>query len=211
MKLRFFATIVAFCVFTSSSQAGLIQDVWKTPGDNKVVFDNVTGLNWLDLSVTEGLSLADSLALDTSYSLATNSQVTDLFNTLFPNYVNTKTSGPGYYNFEQVTAGNITKIAEITNMVSLFGSTAINPSVKMSLGLYRDENDQIRYMGGNSYSNIVYGMDYSQGPFSTGANGNIGWLLVKNAGPQTSVPEPSTLVIFALGIIGLASRRFKKQ
>ena len=27
----------------------------------------------------------------------------------------------------------------------------------------------------------------------------------------TSVPEPSTLAIFALGIIGLASRRFKKQ
>jgi hypothetical protein len=27
----------------------------------------------------------------------------------------------------------------------------------------------------------------------------------------TSVPEPSTLVIFALGMIGLASRRFKKQ
>jgi hypothetical protein len=27
----------------------------------------------------------------------------------------------------------------------------------------------------------------------------------------TSVPEPSTLAIFALGMIGLASRRFKKQ
>jgi hypothetical protein len=29
--------------------------------------------------------------------------------------------------------------------------------------------------------------------------------------PTTSVPEPSTLAIFALGIIGLASRRFKKK
>jgi len=28
---------------------------------------------------------------------------------------------------------------------------------------------------------------------------------------STSVPEPSTLAIFALGIMGLASRRFKKQ
>ena len=26
-----------------------------------------------------------------------------------------------------------------------------------------------------------------------------------------AVPEPSTLAIFALGMIGLASRRFKKQ
>jgi hypothetical protein len=30
-------------------------------------------------------------------------------------------------------------------------------------------------------------------------------------GDVTSVPEPSTLAIFALGIMGLASRRFKKQ
>ncbi len=30
-------------------------------------------------------------------------------------------------------------------------------------------------------------------------------------GPTPEVPEPSTLAIFALGVIGLASRRFKKQ
>jgi hypothetical protein len=29
--------------------------------------------------------------------------------------------------------------------------------------------------------------------------------------PSTAVPEPSTLAIFALGLMGLASRRFKKQ
>ncbi|MGL1958703.1 MAG: PEP-CTERM sorting domain-containing protein [Colwellia sp.] len=28
--------------------------------------------------------------------------------------------------------------------------------------------------------------------------------------PDTPVPEPSTLAIFALGMMGLASRRFKK-
>jgi hypothetical protein len=31
------------------------------------------------------------------------------------------------------------------------------------------------------------------------------------AGVTTSVPEPSTLAIFALGIMGLASRKFKKK
>jgi hypothetical protein len=34
---------------------------------------------------------------------------------------------------------------------------------------------------------------------------------LKAAVPSTSVPEPSTLAIFALGIVGLASRRFKKN
>lgn len=45
------------------------------------------------------------------------------------------------------------------------------------------------------------------GSFSSIGNG----FLVDYNGPSTDVPEPSTLVIFALGIIGLASRRFKKQ
>jgi len=35
-----------------------------------------------------------------------------------------------------------------------------------------------------------------------------GFMLIKD---DVNVPEPSTLAIFALGIIGLASRRFKKQ
>ena len=39
----------------------------------------------------------------------------------------------------------------------------------------------------------------------------MGWFLVRESQRQTQVPEPSTLAIFALGMIGLASRRFKKQ
>ena len=41
-----------------------------------------------------------------------------------------------------------------------------------------------------------------------------GFVLVRDPNfedPNTDVPEPSTLAIFALGMIGLASRRFKKQ
>jgi hypothetical protein len=37
-----------------------------------------------------------------------------------------------------------------------------------------------------------------------------GTLLNNGNGNSTTVPEPSTLAIFALGMIGLASRRFKK-
>jgi hypothetical protein len=35
--------------------------------------------------------------------------------------------------------------------------------------------------------------------------------LVDYKGPTSAVPEPSTLAIFALGLMGLASRRFKKK
>lgn len=41
-------------------------------------------------------------------------------------------------------------------------------------------------------------------------NNSIAWAVDVKA-RSTDVPEPSTLAIFALGIMGLASRRFKKQ
>lgn len=47
--------------------------------------------------------------------------------------------------------------------------------------------------------------DESTFPWDTGVD-NVSFDAV-----TTSVPEPSTLAIFALGIMGLASRRFKKQ
>ena len=45
-------------------------------------------------------------------------------------------------------------------------------------------------------------------PVSSEAGGSIG--AIGFTANTTSVPEPSTLAVFALGIIGLASRRFKK-
>ena len=49
--------------------------------------------------------------------------------------------------------------------------------------------------------------------FEIRANSSDGWSLdyAKLSIETASVPEPSTLAIFALGIMGLASRRFKKQ
>jgi len=44
-----------------------------------------------------------------------------------------------------------------------------------------------------------------------GDNSFAGLSEIRFDGTLTSVPEPSTLAIFALGMIGLASRRFKKQ
>jgi PEP-CTERM motif-containing protein len=58
----------------------------------------------------------------------------------------------------------------------------------------------------NDYKTVT-ASDYYIGGFRGTA---ISWLLVADE-KVPSVPEPSTLAIFALGMIGLASRRFKKQ
>jgi len=67
------------------------------------------------------------------------------------------------------------------------------------------------HAGNFEYHASTFGYDWnsSYGTYLT-ANTQLfgGMIMIKDA---TDVPEPSTLAIFALGIIGLASRRFKKQ
>ncbi|WP_245942505.1 PEP-CTERM sorting domain-containing protein [Candidatus Colwellia aromaticivorans] len=74
--------------------------------------------------------------------------------------------------------------------------------------LYSSANDDAptRVRKNNEWSTISNSDAFS----ATGSNAanSIGFMLVREA---QDVPEPSTLAIFALGMIGLASRRFKKQ
>jgi hypothetical protein len=74
------------------------------------------------------------------------------------------------------------------------GLATINPSF-LSVGV---SSFQL-----NSFAEVIGGT----AAFSL--NGKAG--VAFEALPNVSVPEPSTLAIFALGMIGLASRRFKKQ
>jgi hypothetical protein len=62
-------------------------------------------------------------------------------------------------------------------------------------------------IGSLNFSGTAYSIDFG-GTFNSVAFDN---LTFGSANPGTEVPEPSTLAIFALGMIGLASRRFKKQ
>lgn len=63
-------------------------------------------------------------------------------------------------------------------------------------------------------SHTVNALSQSWVAFSPSGNGSsdFNFLTIDNISAAASaVPEPSTLAIFALGIMGLASRRFKKQ
>ena len=68
------------------------------------------------------------------------------------------------------------------------------------------EANVVRLSKSNEWSSFATSDTFS----STGTNSAlpIGFMLYRE---HAEVPEPSTLAIFALGMIGLASRRFKKQ
>ena len=56
MKLRNFVSSVTFLALSSSVNAEIISVDWQTAGDNLITRDTVSGLEWLDISVTRGLS-----------------------------------------------------------------------------------------------------------------------------------------------------------
>jgi len=101
----------------------------------------------------------------------------------------------------------------------------------LTLGLYSDSgvthNTGITSPWSEVPSDYLAGTNAGDGDNAIGIAFDIGSLLSGNSSSfeyhyvmgdelstvdiPTDVPEPSTLVIFALGMIGLASRRFKKQ
>jgi hypothetical protein len=66
-------------------------------------------------------------------------------------------------------------------------------------------------IGSSARSNYYQGYTNGQLFVQSTSNGTFKGYDLFADGPTNSVPEPSTLAIFALGMIGLASRRFKKQ
>jgi len=106
----------------------------------------------------------------------------------------------GLFDYSDRAGDNGDKFGTINGAVALAGFTStITPNdAAIVLG-----------NGGNTIANgwLFWDADITANNTRLVAN-QVDFLL---NGSATDVPEPSTLAIFALGMIGLASRRFKKQ
>lgn len=87
--------------------------------------------------------------------------------------------------------------------------------VYFSVTDYANSDVQMRYTRGtNSYSNADLQLELGIGRGNNDFNGDIydprTWNGTLYYTPQINVPEPSILAIFALGLIGLTARKYKK-
>jgi hypothetical protein len=207
------------CSF-NNAMAGLIQSDYLELGDNLAVYDEATNLTWLDLSVTDASPYEEAIIPHRihGFDYATGNQVIDLFSGFFGNSL--VFSSPGYS-----TGNNSLALA----FFSLFGPT----SASSSLGFFFDNNNKFSLAGVTKGGGKLYTPDFpvQYNKYYDVGNSGVGTYLVKEGritfeepviaafsprilpstpvpAPAVSVPEPSTLAIFALGIIGLASRRF---
>lgn len=161
-------------------------DNFKLEADIKVV-GSVAGQNNFDFGhVGFGWGISDINTFNTSYLRTHNNEFT---------------------NWKSPYAGELLKVLnfDATNDVSYHFSVEVNYTLQ----------EMTMTLGG--VTQFIAGPAFQQyGPYQGGQIGMMTWgerVEYDNIVLSTTneVPEPSTLAIFALGMIGLASRRFKKQ
>jgi len=205
MKFKFLKAALAGLIFTSScivnlASAGLILD------EN---FDPITPTDWTILGGfvlgTPSSEFFDGNALyfngASTRSATTNSY--DLTSGGIFSFMLKIGAGSGL--FENADGGEDIALQYTTNGVSFSNLLVL-------------DTEDVLYRG--TWGNVSFAIDASSAVASTTTAFRIAQLqhsgssfdrwAIDDVQLSTNVPEPSTLVIFSLGIIGLASRRFNK-
>jgi len=171
--------------------------------------DTTSGLDWLKLSTTAGLSYTDSLTGNPGWRLATNMEVESLFGELFDGYYDT--NGLGFSRDLDATTYS-DQIADVANFFSLFGYTYQEPGFNdVSLGFYQDEDEIWRIIGVADYDagyTEIIGLEHysNQGFMARDGEENRGTLLVRTS----IVPIPAAIWLLGSALFGLTWLRKKR-
>ena len=185
--------LFCLCILGLPVQAALVDNGSYTT-------DTVSGLDWLDLTATENLSVSDALAANSGWRLATNSEVEDLFYQSFDGFYATNINGRS--DSDQNPYAD--QLEDVLNWESLFGSID-----GRSFGMYMDENAEWEFIGifrnaNYSYTRI-YGLDTD---FTFSPSVGAQWrstLLVREV-----VPIPAAVWLFGSALISISPIRRKR-
>jgi hypothetical protein len=211
MKFKFLRhMIIGFSLMVGAhANAGLITKDYSNVGDGHLTVDTIGQMEWLDVSIFVGMNL-DALqginqwTID-GFHLATDAELFALYRNAGITYIVDEAGSTLDYGNSHTTAS----IQATDDLYFKLGGAPSNFRGNINIhGITADmDNDGLSYLGrlrsGSAYLNTngdTWGSTGQTHPV-------VGAFFVRTV----AVPEPSTLAIFALGMIGLASRRFKKQ
>lgn len=191
------------CLFVGSANATLISSDWQSANDNLITMDTATGLNWLDLSQTYGMSLgtASSLLASTfsGFRFATHSEVIGFMS-------DAGLPTPAYPHNGYASFNNASDIAAQLAFTALLGET-----VGRGFGSdYFGSRGMVQDLDAITGSYLVGGVDlWVDNTCCTGGNSGAGVWLVRDS---VNIPEPGSITLFGLGLAGLGfSRRLKQK
>ena len=178
-------------------------DYIDSSGDGLAAYDDSTNLIWLDLSATAGLKQADALSQYNGFSVATSAQAFDLMQNFFDSGQDSITWYGLFGNSEYMGENSVC-------MVQVFCSYGASDDGSM-FGYGVSSTDWMRFDG------MFDGSGSTPGAIEASP---VAWFLVAdltqlralqstNPGSGT-VPEPTTLALFALTLLFLSVRRKNK-
>ena len=198
--------IIVALAFSLGANAALVENAeYSTNLDRVISFnsDFDAGLDWLDFggivdsNQTFGLSIdqaVDMYSVD-GWRLATNTEVNDLFNMMFPEFV------PYVDGYADSNNQTWSAAQYIDHEEWLFHFGEKYEGWVSSNGRYIDEDGLERQIGVGIGGTIfrIYGPDYERPLELGGVNSNIGVMMVR----ETVVPVPAAVWLFGSGLLGL--------
>lgn len=209
------SVIAGACLVLSQAPAGaaLVAADWLAAGDGKLTQDTLTGLQWLDLTLSNNHSYND---IRTNYlgagqqfegfRYATGAEVYGLFVNAGIGATWETPAGGGFYT-------NANAFQELVGITAddyygrdwSTGMFAQEPGGMMPLtGVEVSDSSRLAWV--ESFEGFVGGGSWAWGPDL--ADGVAGSWLVRTT-PQ-AVPEPSTLLLLGSGMLGLAAARRRR-
>jgi hypothetical protein len=197
MKFKFLKAACAGLILSVSafSNAGLITfNGTASDGD----YTSLPG-SYTEAGFTLTNNSGSNYFVDNDFSTNLNSWDDDVleFNSLTSSQATLTADGNINFDFSSAFLGSFNSAASLT----FEGFFAGGGSITQTLSLGLNTRALFNFTGFNNLSSLV---------ISAPTDGFYA-LMDDLTVSASSVPEPSTLAIFALGIIGLASRRFKKK
>jgi hypothetical protein len=140
-RLKAIIVAATMLLSTTSVQAGFVESDWKNPGDALATLDTDTGIEWLDLTQTNRMSINQVESLTGAGStfdgwrLPSRAEVTQMMVNAFPS-IASKVQGSGKFS---VT--NSTTLSESNEFQNVFGKKYASP-YQWSFGFFKNDSGE---------------------------------------------------------------------
>lgn len=210
---KFFTATFLIAVLSTNINAAIVSVDWQSAGDNLITRDSVTGLDWLDLTVTQGKSYNNILSqlepgqLYEGWRYASRAEVLQLWNNMgapikYGTYISLSSVEFQNINYAINLLGNTFESVSSSLPLGAHGITATSSSRLAQSGYYK-------YVEGYAYRvscDCMY-IYYNSDTTPTSTRITEGSYLVA----PSAVPIPPAIILFGSGLIGLIGIAKRKK